>query len=154
MSSKQLILFKGIDVKRLDSVLTELYNLIYATKTLALIIETTHWKNKAFDTALLNVALIAELCSDLSDLSFKYMAHTEDMSRKSSSYNPYYSALEPRSPSRVVEIAFEYKSQSKAILLRLRACLEKGSIKIPYQVEEINKNFAKIPILLNESTKL
>jgi len=148
MSSKQLILFKGVDVKKLDSSLSELYDAIYATKTFALCIETTYGKSPAFKLALSITEDLADLCSELSDLSLKYMAHTQAMWDKTSKYDPYYSALEPRSPSRLVEIASDYKSRSKVMLLRLRACLERGSITVPHQLEEINKKFDQIYNLL------
>lgn len=141
---KQLLLFKNIDVKKLDSVLTELYHSVYAMKTFAMHQEISGSSKKAFNLTLELSRNFSELCSELSDLSLKYTHMTETEWMRAAVYNPYYAAVEPRSTLRLYEIALDYKSRSNAILLRLEAILRAGSLKVPKKVEEIRTNLKKV----------
>jgi len=141
---KQLVMFKNIDVKKLDASLTELHNFMYAMKHFALVIETSFERGRAFNLALESVRLSADILADLSDLSFKYQDHSRATWKRLSIYEPYYAALETRSPFRLYEIASDYKSRSNAILLRLEACLRAGAIRVPKQIDELRNNMGKL----------
>lgn len=142
--AKQLVMFKNVDVKRLDSILTELHNLIYAMKHFALIIEVSIGKGTPFNYTLESTRTIADIIIELSDLSFKYQDNSPESWKRVIHYEPYYAALETRSPSRLYEIASDYKSSSNAILLRLEACLRAGAIKVPKEVGELRIIMDKI----------
>ena len=144
MSSKQLVLFKKVDARKLDSVLTELHNQIYALKHFALIIETSDSRNRAFNLTLDAMRTTVDLCAGLSDTSLKYLHWKKNQWEKLKVYEPYYAALEPRSSFRLYEIASDYKSRSNAILLRLRACLRDSGIPVPKEADEITVLLTKI----------
>lgn len=151
---KQLILFKNIDVKQLDGILTEISHKIYDMKHFALHQEISSTSRKAFNLTLELARNFAELGAELSDLSFKYNHMGKKDWERLSVYNPYYPALEPRSSFRLLDVASNYKSRSNAILLRLEACLKSGAIKPPTKIEEIKKNLEKVcKYLKDESTQ-
>jgi hypothetical protein len=137
----QTILFKNIDVKKLDDVLFELHNSIYAMKTLALRIETS--------TNIPNLHLlpiecgkeIAALCKSISDLSLRYLDHPETYWDKVWVYNPYYAALEPRSLPDLYDLSRDYQSRLEAFLLRLEAILRNGSIVMPKEIRRVREKF-------------
>lgn len=151
---KQLILFKNIDVKKLDSTLTEINRSIYDMKYFALHQEISGTSKQAFNLTLELARNYAQLGHELSDLSLKFQHTTKKQWEGFAVYDPYYAALEPRSSFRLYDVARDYKSRSNAILLRLEACLKSGAIKVPAKVEEIRKNADKIcKYLYDESTK-
>lgn len=153
MSNKQLVLFKNVDVKRLDSILTELEHMIYAMKHFALHQEISLGRNKSFMWTLENAKVIAEVAESLCDLSFKYQDRGKEYWEKITVYQPYYPALEPRSPFILTDIARDYKSRCNAILLRLQGCLRPAGIAMPRKSNEIIKNLEKITdYLRHEST--
>lgn len=149
-------MFKNINVKRLDSVLTELQSLILDCKYLALQLEMFLPDNQsAHFQAIETGRSVAQLIKSCQDLSIKYIDYAPDFWDKLAIYSPYYAALEPRSPFRLYEIAFQHKSRSNAILLRLEAILREGSVHIPMEVDEVRKNFSKLEAkLYNEKFEL
>ena len=144
MSSKQLILFKGLDAKKLDTCLFELSCLIGDLKYLALVIEISKGRIGAFNTTLETAGVVADLGAELSDLSLKYIDWTPDRWKVLCHYEPYYPALEPRSYPSLYETATGFKGSASATLLRLRACLESGSIKVPRELAEVRGGFEEI----------
>lgn len=140
----QLMLFKNVDVKKLDTTLTELQWMIFSMKHLALNQEISGTSKRAFNLTLEVARNFAELCHELSDVSLKFIHMRKKDWDALAVYEPYYPALEPRSSFDLYKVALDYKSRCNALLLRLEAILKSGAIKVPRKTEEIRKNLDKV----------
>jgi hypothetical protein len=142
---KQLDLFESSDPTKVDACVFELQNLMFSYKWVALLTEISIGKdNKAFIRLKAAAECLSKLCSILSPLSGKYRSTTSEAWKRMGTYDPYYAALEPRSPWDLHRVASDYKSRSKAILLRFKPILALGKQPAAQLLEEFNTLNEKI----------
>lgn len=140
----QILLFRNVDVKRLDSILTELSNMIYALKSFALLVEISQETKSTAHYALLDAVVdIAGICAELSDVSLQYLDVPKEEWKRKTVYDPYYAAIDQRSPRNLYEVSSDYKSRCNRLLMRLGACLEEAAIKMPVGAHRLMHNLEK-----------
>jgi hypothetical protein len=150
----QLQLFKSINIRKLDSILTQYHHNIYAYKTLAYHIDISIGKNRPFNMALECSWLASEVCEELEGVSLKYQESPINW-KSILPYNPYYAAVEPRTHTSLYESTIDYKNRSKALLLLLEGCLKGSGIVVPKQAYKLTDKLNNLALTIkHEGNKL
>lgn len=135
--NNQLSLFDDSYPQKVDKFVFEVQCLMGSYKWVALLVEIAKGPPQAFECLKASALELAKLLAIYGPQSGKYRGTSREAWKKLGVYDPYYPALEPRSPQDLCRIARDYKSRSKAILLRFRGILDKGG----KEVQTILKNF-------------
>jgi len=125
MKSNQLPLFDESYSIKVDQFIFEIQNMVSNYKYTTLLVDQSLGKdNKMFINLKACAKTLAELLPIFSPLSNKYRHYTKQMWEKLGTYDPYYCPAEPRSISRLHDIARDYDRASKSLLLRFKTILE------------------------------
>lgn len=135
---KQLDLFEASSPAKVDSCVYEFQSLMFSYKWVALLTEISIGKdNKAFICLKATAETIAKLLALLSPHSGKYRSTNKEAWKRMGTYDPYYAALEPRSPYDLHRIASDYKSRCNSLILRFKPILAIGKTPVEELCHEI-----------------
>ena len=121
---KQLTLFTPLDPIKVDRLVYELESMIYTYKHQALHTEISIGRTKPFLNCLQIVDALAKLAALIARDSPKYKYVGLEGWQRKAVYEPYYAALEPRSPLGLYELASDNKSRSKVKQIRFKTILD------------------------------
>jgi hypothetical protein len=125
MKTNQLPLFDETRSIRIDELVFQLQNMVSNYKYTALLTEQNLGKDSPMFIYMKSAAkVLAELLPTLSWESNKYRHYTKGMWEKLGTYDPYYCPVQPRSISRLHEIARDYDRSSTSLLLRFKGILD------------------------------
>lgn len=131
------MLFKNIDVVRLDRCLTEMITLSRSMKTFALYVDISLGQTRLFDISLAIVTETVKLCRELTDLSIKYLDTEDAFWEKLPKYDPYYPPIEPKTKEYLMETARDYRVRYIGVLNAVNNLLKEGSVVVPPRIRNI-----------------